>query len=147
MKACNTVISSRINCVAYVPSNKGRRTGSNSKNITQTTDQHRDQKKVNRDQEDFNGKQSTAATTTHSNPTRIGDSLLDIDSSDEDENGSTLIGDEHSSIVSLDLSQQSVNIESDLHQEQQDTREATMWIGTDDGLFVFLRQDDFTCYI
>jgi hypothetical protein len=31
-------------------------------------------------------------------------------------------------------SQQCILLESDLNNEQQDTREATMWLGTDDGV-------------
>lgn len=39
---------------------------------------------------------------------------------------------DHASISS----QQYILLENDLNNEQQDTREATMWLGTDDGVYV-----------
>jgi len=35
-------------------------------------------------------------------------------------------------------SQQCILLETDVNNEQQDTREATMWLGTDDGVYVSL---------
>jgi len=35
-------------------------------------------------------------------------------------------------------SQQCILLETDVNNEQQDTREATMWLGTDDGVYVLL---------
>ena len=120
LKACNTVISSRITCVSYVPPNKGRRTGSSLK--------HRHLSKDLQPSKTSEEKPTTATT---------GESLFDIDSSDDEETMTQMNHDEHGI---FDASGHSILLESDCHSEQQDTREATMWIGTDDGVSVSNRK-------
>lgn len=137
LKACNTVISSRINCVAYVPSHKGRRTGSSSK--------HRQHQNIQKQQEDERHqrknelipKEETALLLNNSDVQTTVDSLLDIDSSDDEDTLTTI---NHEDIFSLNQSDQTIPsqscilLESDINHEQQDTTEATMWLGTDDGV-------------
>lgn len=112
LKACNTVISSRITCVSYVPPNKGRRTGSSLKHRPLTKDPQ------------------PSKTSEDKPTTTTGESLFDIDSSDDEETTTQVNHD------MFDASGQSLLLESDCHSEQQDTREATMWIGTDEGMSV-----------
>ncbi|CAM2722468.1 unnamed protein product [Rotaria socialis] len=142
LKACNTVISSRINCVAYVPSHKGRRTGSSSKHH-----QHQNIKKQEEDEQQkhkhgFTVKQEPISISNDTDVQTTIDSLLDIDSSDDED---TLTAINHEDIFSLNqsdqtiLSQQCLLLESDINNEQQDTTEATMWLGTDDGVILIFR--------
>ncbi|CAF1461333.1 unnamed protein product, partial [Adineta ricciae] len=142
IKACNTVISSRINCVAYVPSHKGRRTGSSIK--------HRHHQHKQKHQEDDEGerqedkheehllKQEAGLTMKNSDVPTTVESFFDIDSSD-DEDTSTINNEDVFSIDSTTPSQQCILLESDLPNEQQDTREATMWLGTDDGIILIFQ--------
>jgi hypothetical protein len=99
LKSCSAITSSRINCIGYIPSNKVRKTGN-------TIKIRHDEQKINNKQE-LNNYQRTEGI----------DSLLDIDSSDDDGENISL---NNSSINSFD-------------NEEQDTREATIWIGTQNG--------------
>ena len=135
LKACNTVISSRINCVAYVPSHKNRRSGSSIKNRSPTTKQIDEQQQQQQQQKQYQdmSKQESMVKVNDVPPTV--DSLLDIDSSDDEENTSTTINNEEScSFDRTSSSSQCILLETDINTEQQDTREATMWLGTDDGV-------------
>ena len=115
MKACNTIISSRITCVAYVPpSNRHRRTGSSRKHRQEQFKEHQ--------------KEEKDLLTKSTNVDQRTDSLLDIDSSDDEETN------EFDRSNQFDFNDQSILFENDFNAEQQDTREATMWIGTDDGM-------------
>lgn len=50
--------------------------------------------------------------------------------------------DEHYPFDQISISSQpSILLENDFTNEQQDTREATMWLGTDDGMYVSLSFD------
>ena len=42
--------------------------------------------------------------------------------------------DESRSLDQASISSQCIILDNDLNNEQQDTREATMWLGTDDGM-------------
>lgn len=61
------------------------------------------------------------------------ESFFDIDSSDE-EDASTINNDELFTLDPSTPTQQCILLESELNNEPQDTREATMWLGTDDGM-------------
>jgi hypothetical protein len=61
------------------------------------------------------------------------ESFFDIDSSD-DEDTSTINNEDIFSLDPKTASQQCILLESDINNEPQDTREATMWLGTDDGM-------------
>jgi hypothetical protein len=138
LKACNTVVSSRINCVAYVPSHKGRRTGSSLKH------RHAEQKikqDDERKQQVINDKRDSLLATKKSAGPLTGDSLLDIDSSDDEDTIHQQPHDDDDELFPFDgmtSNEQSILLETDLSTEQQDTREATMWLGTDDGLSVLI---------
>ncbi|CAF2791087.1 unnamed protein product [Rotaria sp. Silwood2] len=140
LKACNTVISSRINCVAYVPSHKGRRTGSSIKH-------HHHQQKQEEDEQQQNKhglvvKQEPILVSNNSDVQTTVDSLLDIDSSDDEDTLTTINNEDIFSLNQSDqtiLSQQCILLESDINNEQQDTREATMWLGTDDGIILIFQ--------
>ncbi len=126
LKACNTVISSRINCVAYVPSHKNRRTGSSIKHRQQSHKPEEEQQRQEHIQQELISDVPTTTTV---------DSLLDIDSSEDDDEASTMINnDETRSLDQTSISSQCILLETDFNNEQQDTREATMWLGTDDGM-------------
>lgn len=126
------MISSRINCVAYVPSHKNRRSGSSIKNRSPTNKQVDEQQQQQKQHQDMN-KQESMAKANEVPPTV--DSLLDIDSSDDEENTSTTINNEEScSFDRTSSPSQCILLETDINTEQQDTREATMWLGTDDGV-------------
>ena len=135
MKACNTVISSRINCVAYVPSHKGRRTGSSVKHHHHQHKQ-KQREEVERQEDKHEGhviKQEPISLLKNPDVPTTLESFFDIDSSDDDET-STINNEDIFSLDQRTSSQQCILLESDLSNEQQDTREATMWLGTDDGM-------------
>ena len=131
------MISSRINCVAYVPSHKGRRTGSSIKHRHHQHKQKHQEVDEGERQEDKHEehllKQEADSPVKNSDVPTTVESFFDIDSSD-DEDTSTINNEDVFSIDSTTPSQQCILLESDLHSEQQDTREATMWLGTDDGM-------------
>ena len=131
LKACNTVISSRINCVAYVPSHKGRRTGSSIKHRPHQHKQEEEEKQKNKHEPVV--KQEPSSIGNNSDAQTAVDSLLDIDSSDDEDAANTINNEEMFLLDQAMSSQQCILLESDLNNEQQDTREATMWLGTDDG--------------
>jgi hypothetical protein len=109
LKSFNAITSSRINCVGYIPSNKVRKTGNTIK-IRQDEHEH---DLVNKPESD-----------TVERPRNI-DSLLDIDSSDEEELNNQ---------DNFSLDDSSINsFESKINHEEQDTREATLWLGTQNG--------------
>ena len=127
------MISSRINCVAYVPSHKGRRTGSSLKHRHQQHKQE-DEEQQSQNKHSVPAKQEASSIAKNSDTPTTVDSLLDIDSSDEEDTSTTINNDE---IFSMDQTiplQQYILLESDVNTEPQDTREATMWLGTDDGV-------------
>ncbi len=127
------MISSRINCVAYVPSHKNRRTGSSIKNRHAQHKQEEEQRQQNKNQ--FVNKQESISILKNSDVQPTVDSLLDIDSSDDDETSTMINNDDNCSFDQASISsQQCILLETDLNNEQQDTREATMWLGTDDGV-------------
>jgi hypothetical protein len=131
LKACNTVISSRINCVAYVPSHKNRRTGSSIKNRPSRTKQEDDDEQKH----SFVSKEEPISLIKTTDVQTTVDSLLDIDSSDDDETSTMINNDETCSLDQTSISsQQYILLDNDFNNEQQDTREATMWLGTDDGV-------------
>ncbi|CAF1236085.1 unnamed protein product [Rotaria sordida] len=140
LKACNTVISSRINCVAYVPPHKGRRTGSSIKQHQHKQKQQDDERQENK--HGFIVKQEPISISNNSDVQTTVDSLLDIDSSDDEDTLTTINNED---IFSLDQSDQTISsqqcilLESDINNEQQDTREATMWLGTDDGIILIFQ--------
>jgi hypothetical protein len=119
------VISSRITCVAYVPAHKGRRTGSSIKQR---------QHKQKEEEEELVIKQEPILISNKSDVQTTVDSLLDIDSSDDDDTSTTINNEDPFSLDQTLSSQQCILLESELNNEQQDTREATMWLGTDDGV-------------
>ena len=127
LKACNTVISSAINCVAYVPPNQNRRTGSSMKNHRSQYKQHKHECIV---------KQEAFSVLKNSESQLTVDSLLDIDSSDDDDTTTTIHNEDTCSSDRIISSFQCVLFENGRNTEQQDTRESTMWLGTDDGVFV-----------
>ena len=64
------------------------------------------------------------------------DSLLDIDSNDDDETITTIQNDQTSSLFDQSsISLRSILTENDSNNEQQHTSETTTWLGTDDGVF------------
>ena len=130
------MISSRINCVAYVPSHKGRRAGSSIKQRHQQHKQkHRggDEEGEEHKHEGHHLKQEASSIVKGADVPTTVESFFDIDSSDE-EDASTI---NHDDLFTLDQNtptQQCILLESELNNEPQDTREATMWLGTDDGM-------------
>lgn len=131
------MISSRINCVAYVPSHKGRRAGSSIKHRHHQHKQKHQEEDEGERQEDKHEehllKQEAGSSVKNSDVPTTVESFFDIDSSD-DEDTPTTNNEDVFSIYSTTPSQQCILLESELHNEQQDTREATMWLGTDDGM-------------
>ncbi|CAF3358005.1 unnamed protein product [Rotaria sp. Silwood1] len=143
LKACNTVISSRINCVAYVPSHKGRRTGSSIKHHHQNKQKQEEEDEREQNKHEFIVKQEPILISNNSDVQTTVDSLLDIDSSDDEDTLTTINNED---IFSLEQSDQTITssqpcilLESDINNEQQDTREATMWLGTDDGIILIFQ--------
>ncbi|CAF3871802.1 unnamed protein product [Adineta steineri] len=144
LKACNTVISSRINCVAYVPSHKGRRTGSSIKH-RHHHHQHKQKHDVEGEErqehkhEEIIPKQETNSILKTLDVQPTVESFFDIDSSDEEDTPTINNNDDFFSLDQTVPSQQCILLESDLNNEQQDTREATMWLGTDDGIILIFQ--------
>jgi len=91
LKSLNTITSSKINCISYIPANKNRKTTNSIKH------RHHEHK------HDFISKEQSKNI----------DSLLDIDSSDDDDQDSLSIN----------------SFENCLNNQQEDT----IWIGTQNG--------------
>lgn len=109
LKYFHTIPSSGINCIGYIPSIKNRR-------ITNMIQENDNQNKQNI---------ITKKRLNHFGRTTTIDSLLEINSSDEDE----FNNEDNSSLNDL-----SINIsENHLNNEQIDTRQATVWLGTNNG--------------
>ncbi|UJR10864.1 hypothetical protein I4U23_015051 [Adineta vaga] len=145
IKACNTVISSRINCVAYIPSHKGRRTGSSIKHRhhqhkqkhPEEIDEEEGERQEHKHEEHLLKQEASSLLKNSDVPTAV-ESFFDIDSSDE-EDTPTINNEDIFTLDSSTPSQQCILLESELNNEQQDTREATMWLGTDDGIILIFQ--------
>ena len=106
LKSSNTVTTSRINCIVYIPSNKIRKSG----NTTKIRHDENQIDLINKEEIITNNERSECI-----------DSLLDTDSSDDDNDNASL---NNCSINSF---------ESDLNNEELDTKDPTIWIGTQNG--------------
>lgn len=125
LKSCNTIPSTGLTCIAYVPSSKTRRTTNIVKQIRKQQEQ----------KQEFTSKGDANKFAR----TRTIDSLLEIDSSDEEENTSE---------ENLSLNDSSINVsENHLHNEQQDTRQATVWLGTRNGGYTLQFRIDSIFYL
>jgi hypothetical protein len=99
VKYSNPITSSGINCIAYIPTNRIRGKSNSIKHV------------YHQAKHDFLRKQESNNSETI--PTI--DSLLDIDSSDDDEDN---------------LSLNDSSIDDHFNNEQQNVKEATIWLGT-----------------
>ncbi|CAF1189906.1 unnamed protein product, partial [Didymodactylos carnosus] len=116
LKACNTVCTSKITCVAFVPAHNPKRSGGSTKRK-----HHPHVKHV------ISGGGTLGATP---------ESLLDIDSSDDDDlnHGDTSsIHTDRLDSLTHDIFETSTLPIREEYIPEQDTREATMWLGTEDG--------------
>jgi len=123
LKCSNSITSSRINSIIYVPSFDERKKKSSLRNETNKKEKH------------FNDEDETNVN-----------SLFDFDSSDEEENLSQKYSDEdltslnHSEHLFITNSDKSTFIQHQNHQDEHvfDTRESTIWLATqNDGLLIY----------
>ncbi|CAF3382695.1 unnamed protein product [Rotaria sp. Silwood1] len=128
LKSSNKIPLSGINCIGYIPSNKTRRS---SVNITKQEDDHDHNHHHHHHHRGHDKRNSVfqEQLNTYSKARTI-DSLLEIDSSDDDD----VINNEEN----LSLNESSSNLsETNLNNEHSETRQATIWLGTrDGGLFI-----------
>ncbi|CAF3389737.1 unnamed protein product [Rotaria sp. Silwood1] len=128
LKSSNKIPLSGINCIGYIPSNKTRRS---SVNITKQEDDHGHHHHHHHHRgHDKRNSVFQEQLNTYSKARTI-DSLLEIDSSDDDD----VINNEEN----LSLNESSSNLsETNLNNEHSETRQATIWLGTrDGGLFIY----------
>ncbi|CAF5100923.1 unnamed protein product, partial [Rotaria sp. Silwood1] len=117
--------------------------GSSIKHHHQNKQKQEEEDEREQNKHEFIVKQEPILISNNSDVQTTVDSLLDIDSSDDEDTLTTINNED---IFSLDQSDQTITssqqcilLESDINNEQQDTREATMWLGTDDGIILIFQ--------
>ena len=119
LKSCTTISSSSIDCLAYVPSNSQHRRSTAMSKDHRVHDEDKDPLVIERHPHDYAEKRNVH-------------SLLDIDSSDDEDNTSSRFPSDD--LLSLHGSEPRTSTwtlrDNPLADEQQqyDTRQATMWI-------------------